>query len=174
MISCSPGNFHQYDQLSEENPSDQMHYKCNCPCDHALSDHNPDCPFATEFSFDRCNCSNTWCRRQNASRLAAAKGVIQPSKVAVLPNKTESVDTTLSFAINPVINAVEIRQSPNPIGLKIGAITLATIARILSFESVTMLKCTSKVCRNQITRVAINITVNALCRKSFVLRFANA
>ena len=107
--------------------------------------------------------------RQKARRLAAESDVILPSKAAVFPNRIESVDTTLSFAINPVIRAVEILQSPYPIGLKIGAITLATIARILSLESVTMLRCVLNVCRNQITSVAMKITVNALCRKSFAL-----
>ena len=71
-------------------------------------------------------------KRQNTRRLAADTGVIQPSNAAVCPNNTDSVDTTLSFAINPVISAVDILQSPNPIGAKTGAITLATVARILS------------------------------------------
>ncbi len=51
--------------------------------------------------------------RQKTNRLAAATGVIAPVSSAVLPKSTESVDTTLSFAINPVISAVEILQSPN-------------------------------------------------------------
>ena len=61
-------------------------------------------------------------KRQKTKRLAAATGVIAPVSSAVLPKSTESVDTTLSFAINPEIRAVEMRQSPNPNGLKIGAI----------------------------------------------------
>ena len=39
------------------------------------------------------------------------------------------METTLSFAIKPVIRAVEIRQSPNPIGANTGAATLATIKK---------------------------------------------
>mgnify|MGYP007102192228 FL=1 len=60
--------------------------------------------------------------RQKTKRLAAATGVIAPVSSAVLPKSTESVDTTLSFAINPEIRAVEMRQSPKPNGLNIGAI----------------------------------------------------
>lgn len=119
MISCSPGNFHQYDQLSEEKPTDQIttnataHAITHCPITTPTA-HLPPSSLLT----DAIAATHGVYRRQNASRLAAAKGVIQPSKVAVLPNKTESVDTTLSFAINPVINAVEIRQSPQSIGLE--------------------------------------------------------
>lgn len=52
----------------------------------------------------------------------------------------ESVDTTLSFAMNPEINDVDIRQSPNPKGMNNGDIQPANIASILSFESVTIFK----------------------------------
>ena len=79
----------------------------------------------------------------------------------------DSVATTLSFAMKPVIRAVEIRQSPNPSGVKTGAINPATAARILFWESVTRFRCRSKVCKNQMTIVARKITVKALCRKSF-------
>ena len=79
-------------------------------------------------------------RRQNTSRLAADIGVIQPSSTEVCPKRTDNVDTTLSFAMNPVISAVDILQSPNPIGAKTGAITLATVARILSCESLTIFR----------------------------------
>ena len=71
--------------------------------------------------------------------------------------------------MNPVISAVEIRQSPNPIGAKSGAIIPATQARMLSLESVTMFKCRSNVCKNQIASVAMKITVNAFWRKSLAL-----
>ena len=60
--------------------------------------------------------------------------------VSPLPSNIDNVETTLSFAINPAINDVEIRQSPNPNGVNIGDITLASIARILSLESLTILK----------------------------------
>ena len=61
-------------------------------------------------------------KRQKTSRLAAPSGFSISAKDAVLPNSTDSVDTTLSFAIKPVINAVEILQSPNPRGANNGAI----------------------------------------------------
>ena len=85
------------------------------------------------------------------------------------PSKTDRVDTTLSFAINPVISAVDMRQSPKPSGLNIGAIKPAIVARILSCELVTMLNLMSNVCKNHIIIVATNITVKALCKKSFAL-----
>ena len=88
---------------------------------------------------------------------------------AVEPKSTDSVETTLSLAMKPVISAVEMRQSPKPSGAKIGAIQPATTARMLSCESVTILSRVSNVCRNQITIVAIKMTVNARCRKSFAL-----
>ena len=45
----------------------------------------------------------------------------------------------------------------------------ATNARILFRESAVIFSPVSKFCKNQITIVAIKITVNALCRKSFAL-----
>ena len=73
----------------------------------------------------------------------------------------------LSFAIKPVRRAVEILQSPNPSGLNTGAITPARDASILLWESFTTFKRMSNVCKNQMAIVAIKITVNALCKKSF-------
>lgn len=105
--------------------------------------------------------------RQKTKRLAAATGVIAPVSSAVLPKSTESVDTTLSFAINPVISAVEIFQFPKPSGRNTGAMIPATTARILSLESATTFMCKLNVCRNQMIIVAKKITVNALCKKSF-------
>lgn len=84
------------------------------------------------------------------------------NNVFVLPNNTDKVETTLSFAINPAIKDVQIRQSPKPSGAKTGAIKPATAARMLFWESETIAKCKSNVCKNQITRDAIKITVNAL------------
>ena len=66
-----------------------------------------------------------------------------------------------SFAINPVISAVDILQSPKPRGANTGAIKPASIASRLSWESATTLSRLSKVCRHHITMVATNITVNA-------------
>ena len=68
--------------------------------------------------------------RQNTNSGAAAPTV--SSEVMPSPTSTVRVETTLSLAIKPVISAVEIRQSPKPRGLKMGAIQLATRARILS------------------------------------------
>ena len=59
---------------------------------------------------------------------------------SVPPPKTVSVLTTLSFATNPVIKAVDMRQSPKPSGAKTGVITPAITARILFEESVEILK----------------------------------
>jgi len=70
----------------------------------------------------------------------------------------EKAKTTLSFAINPVTRAVDIRQSPNPSGAKTGERAPAIIAKILSFESVTIFRLVSKLCKNQITIVAAKIT----------------
>lgn len=51
---------------------------------------------------------------------------------AVVPNSTVNVETTLSFAMNPAIRAVIMRQSPNPKGAKIGVISPAIHAKMLS------------------------------------------
>lgn len=111
--------------------------------------------------------------RQKTSSEAAAIGSIAAISASVEPNNTERVDTTLSLAINPEIRAVEILQSPNPIGAKIGDMKPAIIASILSCESVTMLRCLSNVCKNQMIMAAINITVKALWIKSFALSHNN-
>lgn len=142
-----------------------MHDKCCDPRNHTLSQHHICRPFCAKFSLDRCNCRNTWCIQQaEDQRLAAATGVIAPVSSAVLPKSTESVDTTLSFAINPVISAVEIFQFPKPSGRNTGAMIPATTARILSLESATTFMCKLNVCRNQMIIVAKKITVNALCK----------
>ena len=61
------------------------------------------------------------------------------------PSRTVRVDTTLSFAVNPVISAVETRQSPNPRGLKIGAINPPICASILESGLSAILNFKSKV-----------------------------
>ena len=66
------------------------------------------------------------------------------------PNKISRVEITLSFAITPLINEVQILQSPSPSGAKIGTRQFEIIARILSLESATRLKCKSNFCKNQI------------------------
>lgn len=63
------------------------------------------------------------------------------ASISELPcTRTDKVDTTLSFAINPVRSAVDIFQLPNPKGTNIGVIIPASAASILSLESVTILK----------------------------------
>ena len=57
-------------------------------------------------------------RRQNTRRDAADSGESTSNNVFVLPNNTESVETTLSFAINHANKDVQIRQSPKPSGAK--------------------------------------------------------
>ena len=99
-------------------------------------------------------------------KLAALTGVsmlVTPAE----PVNTVNVETTLSFAIKPVINEVDILQSPKPRGANIGAITPAIPASMLSFESLTTPRWKLNVFKNQITIVAIKITVNALVKKSF-------
>ena len=83
--------------------------------------------------------------------------------VATFPPKSTFMDeTTLSLAINPVISDVTMRQSPSPTGFRSGAIPPANSASMLSCESLTRLKCMSKLCRNHTTMVAISMTENAL------------
>ena len=83
------------------------------------------------------------------------------------PSKTVSVLTTLSFAIKPVINAVDTRQSLIPRGLNTGTRRLPSIASRLSEESATRFSLESKDCKNHIIIVAAKIIVKALVTKSF-------
>ena len=108
-------------------------------------------------------------RRQNTKSARAVAGDRTAVTAADPPYRIMSVDTTLSFAINPVINAVTTRHSPKPCSANTGARIPARPARMLSFEFSTMLKPKSKVCKNHTKRLAMKITVNALCRKSFAL-----
>ena len=75
--------------------------------------------------------------RQKTKREATASGVSATMSCSVLPNRTDSVETTLSLAINPAISAVETRQSPKPRGTKRGEITPAMTAKMLFWESAT-------------------------------------
>ena len=79
-------------------------------------------------------------KRQNARRQIPANGDRVLTRASGVPKSMVMVDTTLSFAIKPVMSAVEIRQSPKPRGTKTGAINPAIDARILSLESATRLK----------------------------------
>lgn len=109
--------------------------------------------------------------RLNTSNVAAANGV---STVAMLsPNNTSRVATTLSFAMNPLIREVQIRQSPNPSGRNTGTNRPDSIASILLAEFSTRFSFRSKLCKNHTTIVAMKITVNAFCKKSFAFSHNN-
>ena len=83
------------------------------------------------------------------------------------PKRTVSVETTLSFAVNPVINAVETLQSPNPSGANKGAaIPPNNASRLSSAEAATFILI-SNVCKNHITREATKIMVNAFLANPF-------
>ena len=82
------------------------------------------------------------------------------------PKRPESVDTTLSFAITPVIRETVTLQSPNPSGMNIGAMRPEIMARMLSELSSTTLNLISKVWSAHIAMVATNMIVKALSRKS--------
>ena len=90
-----------------------------------------------------------------------------------VPNRTLKVLTTASFAVIPVIRAVETLQSSKPIGLNIGAIVFPIRARRLSELLLTTLNRISKVCKNHIITEATKITVKALCKKSLALSHIN-
>ena len=88
-----------------------------------------------------------------------------------VPVRTESVETTLSFAINPATRAVTTLQSPKPCRENIGATAPEIMARILLelSTSATKLSLVSNDYKSHITMDATNITVNALSKKSFAL-----
>ena len=115
---------------------------------------------ATQGVYNRENTKNT-----NAVNFVNKVG----SKSVSPPIKTVNVLTTLSFAIKPVKNAVEILQSQIPSGLKIGTIKFPSIASKLSVEFVTIFNFASNVCKNQMMIVATKMTVNAFVIKSFAL-----
>ena len=104
--------------------------------------------------------------RQNTSRGAACAGVRAADSTASEPKRMSSEDTTLSFAIKPVMRAVEMRQSAKPKGPNSGAMSPAMRARMLACGSAVSRSCRSKFCKNQMTMVAAKITVKAFCKKS--------
>ena len=68
----------------------------------------------------------------NTKSDAAATGDIT---LPIAPSyRISNVDTTLSFAIKPLIREVTIFQSPRPSGTNSGEITPAIVARMLSCE----------------------------------------
>ena len=84
----------------------------------------------------------------------------------MVPVRTLRVLTTASLAVKPAIRAAAARQSPKPSGARTGAISRPTMARRLSALSLTTLRRTSKVWRNQMTMVATKMTVKAFWMKS--------
>ncbi len=92
------------------------------------------------------------------------------NEVCTLPGKsTSNEETTLSLAINPLIRAVQIRQSPRPRGLNMGTSKPDIEESILCEGFSVNLRFISKLLKNHTTIVAIKMTENALCRKSFAL-----
>ena len=77
---------------------------------------------ATQGVYNRVNTRNT--KAENGAKIVC-------KDVAFPPSSTVNVLTTLSFAVNPVINAVEILQSLKPSGLNNGAIHPPSNARRL-------------------------------------------
>ena len=102
---------------------------------------------------------------RNTKAVNGVNSVFSPA--ALPPNRTVRVETTLSFAINPVIKAVDTLQSPNPRGAKIGAAAFPIIANRLSSGLDTRFRPMPKFSRNHTTMVAKKMTVNAFCAKSF-------
>ena len=82
---------------------------------------------------------------------------------------TANVLMTASLAVNPVISAVEARQSENPRGTNILLISCPMPASMLFALSATVFRRVSNDCKNHIAIVAKKITVNALSMKSFAL-----
>lgn len=106
----------------------------------------------------------------NIKKTNAVKGVNKVESADVFPpNNTVNVLTTLSLAVNPVIKAVDILQSPKPNGVNKGDIKPPSIANKLNLESLTTLSLVSNVCINQIIIVATKIIVKAFVMKSLAL-----
>jgi hypothetical protein len=94
------------------------------------------------------------------------------AEIAVLtlvPKSMLKLATTLSLAMKPEISDVQTLQSPRPIGAMIGDMAPAMAASMLSCWSATMFMLKLKLWRNQMMMVAIRMTEQALCRKSFAL-----
>lgn len=158
--------FYKSELIKSDHPY-QMYDQRSHPGNHTLPYHNTNSPFAAHFTFDRSDSRHTWCIEQTEYQQGCC---CQRSQYRgnISTEKYFQSRYHAFFAINPLIRAVQILQSPNPIGLNIGARTPATIARILSAESFTRFKCRSKLCRNQIIIDASRIIENALCRKSLL------
>ena len=88
------------------------------------------------------------------TRKLTAERVVKRDAMAVPPSSTSSVLTTLSLAMKPEISDVAQRQSPKPMGAKIGAMTWPIRASRLLELSDTTLSRVSKLWRNQMMMVA--------------------
>ena len=107
-------------------------------------------------------------KREKTRKTNALKGVNNSGSLSVSPSRsTLNVLTTLSFAINPVIKAVDTLQSTIPRGLNTGTRKFPSRARRLSEEFATRFSLVSKVSKNQMAIVAQKIIVKARVTKSF-------
>ncbi len=107
-------------------------------------------------------------RSVNTRNVNAVAGVNTSWSAATLPpTSTVSVETTLSLAMNPVMSAVEARQSPKPSGANTGAIAPPMRASRLSSGLSASVSPALKVWRNHTISVARNTTVNAFWMKPF-------
>ena len=105
--------------------------------------------------------------RLNTSSVRAEIPVMAAFTPPCCRKSTPSTDTTLSFAMKPLISDVTIRQSPSPNGTNSGVIRLAIPASMLPDGSGTGSSLKSKLWSSQTAIAATSITENALCRKSF-------
>ena len=87
----------------------------------------------------------------------AAESVVKIDSKGAPFKRTPKVLTTASFAMKPVINEVETRQSPNPSGRNTGAIHCPIPAKRLFALSETIFSRVSKLCRNQMITLARKI-----------------
>lgn len=87
---------------ARRNAKAQTHAIAHCPTAMTTADFPPSSLFTEAIA-----ATHGVYSRQKTSRLPAVSGVIAARRFAVFPNSTDSVDTTLSLAINPVISAVE-------------------------------------------------------------------
>ena len=105
----------------------------------------------------------------NAKNAMAVTGVNNMVRSTPSPMTCVNVDTTLSFAMKPVMRAVAARQSPKPSGANSGAISPPMPASRLASTSSTTFRRASNVCKNQMTTHAASTTVNAFFTKPFAL-----
>ena len=136
--------------FSEQHHSRQTHQQSAQPCHGALVHHHDDRPLVAQLPLDRGHCRDAGVySRQNTSRGAACAGVRAADSAASEPKRMSSEDTTLSFAMKPVMRAVEMRQSAKPKGPNSGAMSPAMRARMLACGSAVSRSCRSKFCKTR-------------------------